>query len=152
MIQLANDVFATKNDPEQLDVDETVIEKLRELHRATISEYNEGDGPIAWVLAIPTTLQLMQQFLHHSINEQQLAERTVPGMAFEAVYLCSALVLEEYRRKGIAEKLALDAIKAMEETHKIEALFVWPFTPGGDALAERIAQKAGLPLLKRTSH
>nr|MBP6681257.1 hypothetical protein [Saprospiraceae bacterium] len=110
MIQLADDVFAVKNDPDQLDVNQDVLDQLRRIHPATVSEFDDGHGPVAWVLLIPTTLGLMDQFLNHSISEKELYEQTPLDAAYEAIYLCSAMVLEEYRRKGIARQLTLKAI------------------------------------------
>lgn len=46
MIQLAEDTFATKNDPDQLDVNQDVIERLQKIHPSTVSEYNDN-GPVA---------------------------------------------------------------------------------------------------------
>jgi hypothetical protein len=101
MIQLAEEVFAIKNDPKQLDVNQEVIERLKRMHPATVSEYDDGNGPVAWVLLIPTTLDLMHRFLENKISEKELFDLTPPDTSYEALYLCSAMVLEEYRRKGI---------------------------------------------------
>lgn len=103
MLQLADEVFAVKNDPDQLDVNQDVLERLKRIHPATVSEYNDGNGPVAWVLLFPTTLDLMRQFLDSTISEKELFARTPLDIKYEALYLCSALVLEEYRRKGIAK-------------------------------------------------
>lgn len=149
MIKLANEVFAVKSDPSQLDVDQNVLDRLKQMHPATISEYNEGNGPCAWVLLIPTTLDLMHRFLSGEISEKELYELTAVGITYDAIYLCSALVLDEYRRKGITKQLALQAIEKMLKKHPIKAAFVWAFSPEGDKAAEMIAQLAGLPLYKR---
>jgi GNAT superfamily N-acetyltransferase len=149
MIQLAEDVFAYKNDPDQLGVNPDLLERLRLIHPATISEFDDGNGPVAWVLVIPTTYDLMTRFLDHTITENELFELTPPGIHYEAIYLCSALVLEEYRRKGITLKLALKAIENIQKDHPIKSLFVWSFTPEGDMTADNIAKKASLPLFKR---
>ena len=63
MIQLADEVFATKSDPNQLDINEEVLDHLRKIHPATVSEHDDGNGPVAWILLIPTTLELMNQFI-----------------------------------------------------------------------------------------
>lgn len=105
LIQLADEVFAVKSDPSQLDVNQEVLERLKKMHPATISEYNEGNGPVAWILLIPTTLDLMNRFLENEISEKELFDLTPMNTAYEAIYLCSALVLEEYRRKGITSNL-----------------------------------------------
>ena len=149
MIQLADEVFATKTDPNQLDISEAVIERLHRLHPATVSEFDDGNGPVAWVLLIPTTLDLMNQFLDGRISEKELFELTPPDITYEALYLCSALVLEEFRRKGIAKQLALNAIESIRKDHPLKALFVWPFSKEGDLASDALARLSSLPLHKR---
>ncbi len=149
MIQLADEVFASKNDPDQLDVNQEVIERLQRLHPATVSEYDDGNGPVAWVLLIPTTLDLMNKFLENKISEKELFELTSPGISYEALYLCSAMVLDEYRRKGIAKWLTLHAIEKIRNEHPLKALFVWALSSEGDLGSEAIAHLTALPLHKR---
>jgi GNAT superfamily N-acetyltransferase len=152
LIQLADNVFAAKSDPDQLDVDWQVLERLRKIHPLTVSDFDEGMGPVAWVLLIPTTEELMKRFLEKDISEKQLYEMTPMGARYDAIYLCSALVLEEYRRKGIAMKLSLEAIEEIRKNHPIKALLVWTFSKEGDLCAEAIALLTSLPLHKRTPH
>ncbi len=149
MLQLAEDVFAVRNDPDQLDVNESVISHLQQLHPATVSEYDDGHGPVAWVLLIPTSTELMNRFLEGDITEKQLYERTPIGASYDALYLCSAMVLEEYRRQGITKRLVLKAIENICEDHPIKALFVWSFTEEGDQAAEALAHLTSLPLYRR---
>lgn len=56
MIQLAEEVFAVKNDPDQLDVNQDVLERLQKIHPSTVSEQDDGNGPVAWVLMIQQRL------------------------------------------------------------------------------------------------
>ncbi len=149
LMRLAEETFAVKSDPSQLDVDPHVLEELKKLHPATISGYADENGPVAWALVIPTTTDLMAKFLKNEISEKELFELTPRNAKYDALYLCSALVLEEYRRKGIARRLVLDALEHIQRKHPIKALFVWAFTPEGDMTAEAIAKQAGLPLYKR---
>ncbi|MFV5692768.1 GNAT family N-acetyltransferase [Flavobacterium sp. LT1R49] len=148
MLQLADEVFAVKNDPNQLDVNQEVLERLMQLHPTTVSEYDDGKGPVAWILLIPTTLDLMNQFLANKISEKQLFEHTPLDAKYEALYLCSALVLEEYRRKGIAKQLTLQAIENIRKDHPLKALFVWGFSKEGDLGAEALSRHTSLPLYK----
>lgn len=150
MMAIITEVFDTRNDPEQLQVDESVIEALQKIHPATLSEFADENGPAIWILIIPTTDEVMHLFLENKISEQGIMERTKPGMTFEAIYLCSASVLPEYRRKGMAKKLCIDAINAIRTDHPIKSLYVWPFTEGGNGLAEKIAEETGLTLFKKT--
>ncbi len=149
LVQLADEVFAVKSDPSQIDVNAEVLERLCKLHPATVSAFDDGNGPVAWVLLIPTTLDLMNRFLEKQISEKELFDLTPLEAQYDAVYLCSALVLEEFRRKGITKQLALTAIENMREIHQLKAAFVWAFTPEGDSAAETIANLAKLPLYKR---
>lgn len=149
MLQLVGDFFDVKNDPEQLSVTEEVMEKLKKIHPSTISEYNEGDGPIVWILLIPTTEAVMNRFLKKEISETQLLNETKPGVKYEAIYLCSASVLPEYRRKGLAKQVGNKAIHEIMKDHPIKALYYWAFSPEGQALAEKAAKELKLPLYKR---
>lgn len=149
MIQLADDVFASKSDPNQLDINEGVLEHLREIHPATVSEYDDGNGPAAWLLVIPTTRELMNQFLDHTITERELDELTPLNTTYETLYLCSAMVLEEYRRRGITKRLALKAIEDIRKDHPIEALFVWTFSNEGLIGSQALAHLLALPLYQR---
>lgn len=149
MIQLAEEVFSVKNDPNQLDVNPAVIERLKQIHPATLSEYEDGNGPVAWILLIPTTLELMNRFIENKISEKELFDLTPLNTKYEALYLCSALVLQEYRRKGIAKRLTMEAIDNIRKDHPIKALFVWTFSKEGDLGAAEIARLTSLPLYKR---
>ncbi|MNS51188.1 hypothetical protein D3C72_838560 [compost metagenome] len=149
MIQLAEEVFSVKNDPNQLDVNPTVLERLQQIHPATVAEYDDGNGPVAWILLIPTTLELMNRFLENKISEKELFDLTPLNTKYEALYLCSALVLEEYRRKGIAKRLTMEAIENIRKDHPLKALFVWTFSKEGDLGAAEIARLTSLPLYKR---
>ena len=149
LIRLAEEVFSVKSDPSQLDVNQEIRERLQKIHPATLSEYNEGNGPVAWVLLIPTTIDLMNRFLAKEISEKDLFNLTPLNIKYEAIYLCSALVLEEYSRKVITQKLTLSAIEIMRKDHPLNAAFVWAFSPEGDLAAETIARIAKLPLHKR---
>lgn len=151
MIQLADEVFDVRNDPSQLDINPGVLERLVQLHPATVSEHDDGNGPVAWVLLIPTTQQLMYEFLEGRISEKELFENTPTGILYDALYLCSALVLAEHRRQGLVKRLTTDAIRSIRKDYPIQYLFVWAFSNEGELSAENISELTSLPLLKRTT-
>ena len=149
MIKLAEDFFETKNDPTQISVTEGVLKRLEAIHPATRSEKRDDHGPIAWVLIIPTSRDVMMRFIAKEINEQQLLDETHPGDSYEAIYLCSALVLPEFRGKGLARKLVAEAISSIRKQHPIRSVFFWSFSKEGERLAAAVAHEAGLPLFRR---
>ena len=146
MIALAEQVFDVRNDPEQLDVDQDVLSKLESLHPASVSEEDKGEGPVAWVLLIPTTCALMEAFIKGDISERELFLRTEQGFPYDALYLCSALVLDEFRKSGIASRLTRAAIQSIAKDHPINKLFVWPFSKAGLELAKKLSAETKIPL------
>ena len=164
MIQLADGFFETKNDPTQLDINEEVMEQLRAVHPATMGEISNDDGPVAWSIVIPTSRSVREKFVKGEIGERELmsmtmadrtigpfaqSERSAEHVKLTSLYLCSALVLPEFRGKGLAKKLVLDSIHAIQKDHPIEELFVWAFSGEGNMLAERIAGELDLPLYRK---
>lgn len=149
MMQLIDEVFATRNDPDQLQVTQKQLKKLEQIHPATLSEISDDNGPLVWVLVIPTTKKIMDEFIAGNISETELLKRTNPGEQFQSIYLCSATTLPEARGKGKTKQLCIDSINAIRKDHPIKFLFVWPFTKEGARLAEVLAKGFGLPLLQK---
>jgi hypothetical protein len=149
LLEIVDETFDVKNDPNQLEVNQDVIARLQKMHPCSMTELTNENGPIAWALLIPTTNELMYRFLLKEISEKQLFELTPDNSKFESVYLCSAIVLPEFRRKGLIKIVLSDAINEMRKDHPISSLFVWAFTEEGDLAAEKIAELVGLQLFKR---
>jgi hypothetical protein len=149
LIELSDEVFSSRTDPDQLNVNENVMEHLQLIHPDTISEYDEGNGPVCWVLCIPTTLDLMNKFINKEISERELYELTPLNAKYEAIYMCSALLLEEFRGKGIAQRIGMKAIENIMVDHSIKALFFWSFSKEGEKLAQKVSGLMNLPLYKR---
>ena len=152
MIALAEQFFAAKDDPEQLAVDAAIIWQLKGIHPATLSEARDEKGPFAWVILIPTTHEAMERFLAGEIGERQLLAMNATGSERTAIYLCSALVLPEYRGKGVARQLTVDAIHILQHDYDITDLYVWAFSLSGRRLAASIALSCRLPLHERVPH
>jgi GNAT superfamily N-acetyltransferase len=151
MIQLAEEFFATKDDPSQISINNKVMRKLKNIHPSTMMEKKTSKGPIAWILVIPTTHKLMEQFIAKKINEGELLNKTLLRVKYDSIYLCSALVLPEYRGRGLAKKLMIKAIKSIQKVHPIQCLFYWAFSTEGKKLAASLSRELSLPLYKRSS-
>jgi ribosomal protein S18 acetylase RimI-like enzyme len=151
MIRLADEVFNTREDPEQISVTEEVMARLHGLHPATMMEERDVQGPIAWTLVMPTTKEVMEQFVGMQISEKELLDLTPSGVRYDALYLCSALVLPEHRRRGLARSLLCRAVEEIRKDHPIDFLFCWPFSPEGKTLASAVAATCRLPLRERSA-
>ena len=148
MIQLIDTVFSTSKDLNQIKVNQKVMKKLELISPATLSELADENGPTIWILIIPTTKKVMDDFLNKTISEKEILSKTKPGQKYECIYLCSATTLPEYRGKGETKKLCLKGIKTISKDYPIQTLYVWPFTKAGEKLAENIANECNLKLLK----
>ncbi len=146
MLDLIDEVFSTRNDPDQIQVNQQQLKKLQAIHPATLTEFANEDGPLIWILIIPTTNSIMNDFLEGKISEKRLLEKTKEGDKYECIYLCSATTLPEFRGKGETKKLCIKAINSITEVHTIKTLFVWPFTKEGGVLAQKIANECDLEL------
>jgi GNAT superfamily N-acetyltransferase len=149
MIRLADEFFETRNDPAQISVTEDVMEQLRKIHPSTLTEENDGRGPIAWIMVIPTTHKIMEHFIAGKISERGVLESTPLNVPYDMIYLCSALVLPEHRGRGIAKRLVINAISSIRKDHPVRELFYWAFSVEGQKLAESVARSVGLPLRER---
>jgi ribosomal protein S18 acetylase RimI-like enzyme len=150
MIELVNSFFDTRNDPDQISVTPADRVRLESIHPATMSEFVDGDGPVAWIMLIPTTHAIRDQFINGVITEQQLLDKTQSGGKYDTIYLCSASVLPEYRHQGLAKKITIDAINNIRKDHPIKSLFYWPFSNDGKTLALAVAKTVGLPLFEKS--
>jgi len=149
MLQIIDEVFETRNDPDQIQVSQTQLKKLEKIHPATLTEKADENGPLIWILMIPTAKNIMNDFLEGNISEKEVLEKTNPGDKYDCIYLCSATTLPECRGKGETKKLCITGIKNIMKDHSIKTLFVWPFTKEGELLADAVAKQCGLQLLKK---
>lgn len=149
MIDLVNSVFDTRNDDNQIQVTTEERRLLEQIHPCTLLELTDDNGPILWVLLVPTTTAVMNDFLSGKITEKELLYQTPLNTQYDAVYLCSATVLPEYRRRGLAKKAIVDAVHTIQKEHPVKTLFSWPFTTDGVKLAEAIADELKLPHLEK---
>lgn len=150
MLDLVVNFFDTRNDPDQISVTDVEREHLEKIHPATMSEVANEDGPILWLLILPTTTALMEQFISGALTEKQLLDQTPVGIAYNAIYLCSIYVLPEFRKQGLAKKTTLEAIAKIRANFPIKDLFYWPFSDEGKELALSISKELNLPLHERT--
>ena len=149
MMQVIDDVFETRNDPDQLQVNSKQLLKLEKIHPATLTELTNEDGPFIWVLLIPTTTLVMNAFIAGTISEREVLEKTQPGECYDCIYLCSVTTLPEYRGKGDTKRLCLKGIERIRKDHLISTFFVWAFTKEGEFLAQSLADECKIELKKR---
>lgn len=149
MEYIAESLFGTQNDPEQILINEEANRKLRGIHQDTILWREDGNGnPISWIVVVPTSIPIMEKFLKREISEQKLFDIATEEKKFDALYLCSAITIPEYRKRGLAMELMLEAIEKFAPK-KEQPLFSWPYSPEGDSLIRKLEEKLGRKILLR---
>lgn len=150
-LELSEAFFGTKKDPEQIPVTQASADKLQSIHPNTIRyQLDERGDPIAWVVVIPTSTETMQKFTSGSISERELLDVAAEERSFEALYLCSAFVLPEYRRKGYAKQLLLDGIRELSGGRDLP-LYAWVYSEAGERLVDAVSQTLGRQVARRES-
>jgi hypothetical protein len=140
MRKMAEEFFGTQIDPDQIPINNESIQKLISIRKDTIlSEVDENESPISWIVVIPTSIRTMDRFLKKDINERQLLDEAVREKKFEALYLCSAFTVLEHRKKGLAKKLILKAISKFANDKNIK-LYAWPYSKEGKAGTEALSK------------
>ncbi|MFH1146033.1 MAG: hypothetical protein V1707_03680 [bacterium] len=128
---IAEQIFGTAHDPSQIPINEQSLSKLRMLHADTIMYKVVNNQPVGWIVTVPTTKELANCFLEGQLTEKELFDKTQPQAIYEALYLCAAITVPEYRRQGIATELFKRVVRSIPLVAK-PLLFAWPTTELGE--------------------
>lgn len=137
MLDVAEQFFGTESDSQQMPIKKESFYKLQRLHPKTVIYKLENEEPISWVVILPTTIELMEKFLGGEINERELLDLTKPQDKYEALYLCAAFTLPDYRRKGYVLEMFKEAVKNIPHTENVK-LFAWPFSREGKEIIKKL--------------
>lgn len=150
--RINEEYFQTSKDKEQAEISRERLEWI-------VKSFPEGvgiiktDKIIGSTLVLPCTLELMNSFLKNKINEEELFKGMEEYSSYdkmEAIYLCSAILLPEYRGKGLAsQSWKMSIRKMMEKSDKKSVLFYWEYSNEGKFLSERVARDLGLELRRK---
>ena len=138
---IAEQFYGTETHPDHIPINADSAAKLDSISTIWFNcALDEKGEPISWVVLIPTSHDLMQAFVSGTITERQLFDATATETPQEALYLCSALTIPAYRRKGLAMKLMLEAVETFEATGPKE-LFAWPYSPEGEQMIKTMSER-----------
>lgn len=146
MIKIAEEYFGTESDPTQIPITLETMQRLLNLGPHTLVFAERDKQPIGWVVTIPTTNELKDQFLKDEITERELFDQSQPKTVPEVVYLCAAFVLPEYRRQGIAFDLLAEAVARYRYVNPEVNFFAWIYSAEGQKLVERLSNQLSLEI------
>ncbi len=135
--EITEKYFGTQNDPDQIPINRDSLEKFYALSSYCLNCAYEGDKPVSWTVSIPTSLKLMNDFLEQRITEKELFNQTQTGDN-EALYICSAFTVPEFRGKGIAKVLLTEQTQAFLSDNPNMEVFTWIWSNEGDKLVKSL--------------
>jgi hypothetical protein len=151
--KIAEAYFKTHEDPEQAQITEERAAWIRKEFPECLNLMKSENKVIGVTFVLPCTNELMNQFLSKEINEEDLFVQIQNKMNYdnlETIYLCSAIVIPEFRRKGLALQGTIKSIEKILEKRNIRpTLFYWAYSKEGLSLAKRVAKALNLECKKR---
>lgn len=149
IFRLAEDVFGTATDPDQIPPTPEYRAKIDRLHpESTAYRLDENGHVIGFVFVVPTTKAIMDRFLKGEITERAILDLTHPQAVYDALYLCAVYVDPRHRRQGLATAMFRELLSKLPFSRDA-TLFYWPFTEHGERLAQALEKQTGKRLLKR---
>ncbi len=134
--------FETANDPDQMRIAEWSAERILALHPSALNVLIENGEPVSWTVSIPTSRKSAERFLRGEIDERVLTDTTSPSDRYEALYLCMAFTVPEYRGRGYATKLFAEAIADIP-LEDDALLYAWIWSEEGGRLVRRLEAMIG---------
>jgi hypothetical protein len=138
-MRIAEEIYGTETDPDQMPITLETAHKLEGLFSGWLeTEFDEAGQPISWAVLMPTQRTLAEEFLRGAITEKELLEKTQPQEIYDALYIVSIITVPEHRGKNLSLKVLERAIARAPLT--ADALyFTWPTTPEGKGAIKKYA-------------
>lgn len=152
-IPFAEKYFGAESDPAQLQPTLAKCKWILKNIPECITVIRDGPTLVGFIFTFPTSRESMRSFLSHRLSENELFNETQKKFGREPLssfYLCSALILPKYRRRGIALGSVERSIRAWtKRTRTKPMLFVDPFSREGRKVSRVLASRMKLPLKMR---
>lgn len=149
---LAEKYFGTRKDPEQMPTDEKASNWILHNIPECVNVIKNNGEIIGFSFIMPCNEELMKQFISKKLNESQLykeIKKKITYKNFTTIYLCSAFVKPDYRKKGLASKAVMKSIEKIMKNNKIPTLFFEAYSEDGRKTVEAMAKKLKIQVKER---
>ncbi|HVY01836.1 MAG TPA: hypothetical protein VHA12_03675 [Candidatus Nanoarchaeia archaeon] len=152
--KMSEDFFGMTTDSEQFQASEENKDFLFKHLKNFVNIIRFNKEVIGYSFIIPSNKKLMSLFLKGKITESELFDRVksekINENNFDCLYLCSAIIKEEHRGKGLSiegfKKLIVNLIKIRGNVKP--DLFFWEYSKEGSIVAKKISEHFGFNLFK----
>lgn len=151
--QMSEDYFGMQKDPDQMPATEENRDWVYKNSLDYLNIVKDNGKIIGFAFMLPCNKILMQDFISGKISEAKLVEG-IKSLKLknpsQTIYLCSSILDEEYRGKGLATLAFIKSIDKVTSNKKHKPiLFYWGYSEEGKRLVERIANLTGLEVRSR---
>lgn len=120
--------------------------KTVNLDKNTYVCFKNGSDVIGWSLVLPASKNAMKKFLKEELTEKELFLDTLENKKFETLYVFAAIVMPEYRNKGLAKELLSYQIKYFKSEYEITDFFAWTFSEEGKKLVASLERELNIKI------
>ncbi|MFA5856312.1 MAG: GNAT family N-acetyltransferase [Candidatus Pacearchaeota archaeon] len=148
--KISEDYFGTQKDSNQIPTTRQTRDWIYKNAQDYLNIIRSDGEMVGYTFMLPCNRILMDCFLSKKINEAELFEE-IKKMKLkdtpETIYLCAAVLKEEFRGKGLATTAFVKAINKIIQNGKNKPiLFYWKYSEEGGKLSQRVAKFTGLEL------
>lgn len=134
--------FNVKEDSNQIQEEDVSYKKIIDYDCEQECIIKENEKVIGSFYFILTSKKIMDNFLEEKINERDLLNNSRKLINFNSIYFCSAIIEEDYRRKGLIFKATKKLIKHINPLFKEKpSIFGWTFSESGSNLFKKTAKE-----------
>ena len=151
--RLAEEYFGMNTDSNQIPASMENVKWINKNIPDCVNVIKNDGKIIGFTFIVPGNKKIMNDFLDEKINENELFEMVKSNISYDnfyTIYLCSAFIKNEFRRKNLALNGFIKSIdKLLGKVKKKPILFIWAYTKEGERLGEKIAKITKLKLKKK---
>lgn len=149
-VKLHVEEFEVESDFEQIQEEDVPYEKLIKNDCEEECILKDHDVVIGSTFVILTSIDIMNLFLQGKITERELLFESRKIKSYNSIYLCSSIIIQEYRRFGLifeAGKILLK--KIIEKNNFNPVIFGWTFSEAGSNLLKKTAKHFNLEYFEK---
>lgn len=149
--KLTEGLWSTKTDPEIIPSKVFTYNFVTKEIPFSYNVIKEDDLVIGFTIVLPSSEEDMYDFINEKITEKELFYRILETDRenFSCLYLCSAVIAENYRRRGLAKKSLMKQIEKFSNIYDIKYIYSWAFSDAGKKICNNISEEINIPLIER---
>ena len=149
--ELSESFFGQSRDPQQMQVTPKTIKWFMNNFPKGLNQILDDDALVGFSMVFLSDEKTMKKFIEGKINENELSDYFMENFGkkkMDCIYLCAALVIPKYQKRGFATRALVNQITQLGKTYniKFKNLFYWGYSDAGTRTARKISKTLKMPL------